>query len=165
MARLAVSLAHCAASIGRRVLLVDLDTRTPGLLPELRMESAHDLDLVSNDAPLQAIVRRHPVLAFDCIPMKSGQIDPLRLIASGKLHAALHTFRDDYDLVIISGPTAAQPEAPLLAAMVDKVVFVLKWGTTWRETAQNAVRALCEGTPVRRDPSDFMAAVLTEVPP
>jgi capsular polysaccharide biosynthesis protein len=164
IARLAVSLAHCAASIGRRVLLVDLDTRTPGLLNELRMESAHDLDLVLDDAPLQEVVRRHPVLAFDCLPMKAGQIDPLRLIASGKLHAALRAFRADYDLVIISGPAALQPEAPLLAAMVDKVLFVLRWGTTWRDTAQNAVRILCEGNPVRRDPPDFMAAVLTEVP-
>jgi capsular polysaccharide biosynthesis protein len=53
-ARLAVSIAHCAASIGGRVLWVDLDTRTPGVLRELRLVAAHDVgDLVLNDAPLR----------------------------------------------------------------------------------------------------------------
>jgi Mrp family chromosome partitioning ATPase len=164
LTRLAVSVAHYTASIGRRVLLVDLDVRTPGVLRELRLEAAKDVvDLVLNDAAPEVVVRRHPVLAFDYLPMKAGRIDPLSLIASGKLRAALHAFRASYDLVIITGPPVLRPEAPLLAAMSDKVLLVVKW-TTRREVAQNAVRALCDRNPDRHDPADFMAAVVTEVP-
>jgi polysaccharide biosynthesis transport protein len=165
MTKLAVSIAQYTASIGRRVLLVDLDARTPGVLREMRLEAAHDVvDLVLNNAAPDTVVRRHPVLAFDYLPMKAGRVDPLSLIASGKLHTALHAFRANYDLVFIAGPPALQPEGPLLAAMSDQVLFVVKWGTTRREVAQKAVRLLCAPNPARHDPRDFMAAIVTDVP-
>jgi len=165
LARLAVSVALYTAGIGRRVLLVDLDARTPGVLRELRLEAAHDVvDLVLNDAAPETVVRRHPVLAFDYLPMKAGRVDPLSLVASGKLNAVLHAFRASYDLVFIAGPPALRPEAPLLAAMSDQVLFIVKWGITRRDVAQKAVRLLCDRNPVRHDPRDFMAAVVTDVP-
>jgi succinoglycan biosynthesis transport protein ExoP len=165
LTRLAVSVAHYTASIGRRVLLVDLDARTPGVLHELTLEAAHDVvDLVLNDAAPETVVRRHPVLAFDYLPMKAGRVDPLSLVASGKLNAALQAFRASYDLVFIAGPSALRPEAPLLAAMSDQVLFIVKWGSTRREVAQKAVRLLWDRNPVRHDPRDFMAAVVTDVP-
>jgi polysaccharide biosynthesis transport protein len=165
LTRLAVSVAHYTASIGRRVLLVDLDARTPGVLRELRLEAAQDVvDLVLNDATPETVVCRHPVLAFDYVPMKAGRIDPLSLIASGKLNAALQAFRARYELVFIAGPSALRPEAPLLAAMSDQVLFFVKWGTTRLEVAQKAVRFLCDRNSARHDPRDFMAAVVTDVP-
>jgi polysaccharide biosynthesis transport protein len=163
--RLAVTIAHYAASIGRRVLLVDLDARTPGVLRELRLEASNDIvDLVLNDAAPDTVVRRHPMFAFDFLPMKAGRIDPLSLIASGKLSAALDTFRGSYDLVFIAGPLALRPEAPLLAAMSDQVLLTVKWGTTRCDAAQKAVRFLRDRNPAGHDTRGFMAAVVTEVP-
>jgi capsular polysaccharide biosynthesis protein len=168
MTRVAVSVAHYAAGIGRRVLLVDLDARTPGVLRELGLGATHDVvdvvDLVLNDAAPQTVIRKHPVLAFDYLPMKASRIDPLTLLACGRLQRALHAFREDYDLIFIAGPPAPRPEAPLLAAMSDKVLLFLKWGATRGATAQGAARALRGGSLAHNGPPVVMAAVVTEVP-
>jgi capsular polysaccharide biosynthesis protein len=163
---LALSIARYAAGIGRRVLVVDLDARTPGLLRELKLTADRDIaDLILKDTAPEAVVQRHPALAFDYLPMRPGLVDPLSLISSEKLQAAFASFRASYELVLVDGPPAAgRADAALLARLADKILFVVKWGTR-RQTAEHAVRVLGAGHPGRSNPADFMAAVVTQIPP
>ena len=76
----------------------------------------------------------------------------------------LHRLRESYDCVIIdSAPVLAITETRLLAAMVDKVVFVVKWGATRREVAQHALARLCSGGLLDRWRSVVAGAVITQV--
>lgn len=164
---LAVSIAQYVASIGQRVLLVDLDVRTRGVLRELRGGAEHGVvDLVLNNASPEAIIQRHPALAFDYLPMTAGPaVDPLSLIANKNLLAIFDAFRAKYDLILVDGPSAlGRSEAGPLAALADKVLFVVKWGSTRKLVAQNAVRVLSSHAASGRNAADFMAAVVTQVP-
>ncbi|MGC1576872.1 MAG: Wzz/FepE/Etk N-terminal domain-containing protein [Beijerinckiaceae bacterium] len=141
---LAVSLAVYIAQIRRRVLLVDLDFRHPTVQRALRTRAKRGVvDLLLHDLPPADVIQRVPHLGLDYLPMTRCPVDPVTLFAGDQLSRLLHQLRESYDCVIVDGPPLlGVTESRLLAAMADKVLFVVKWGSTRRETAQNAVNVL-----------------------
>ncbi|MBV8963600.1 MAG: AAA family ATPase [Hyphomicrobiales bacterium] len=141
---LAVSLAVYIAQIRRRVLLVDLDFRHPTVQRALRTRAKRGVvDLLLHDLPPADVIQRVPHLGLDFLPMTRCPVDPVTLFAGDQLTRLLHQLRESYDCVIVDGPPLlGVTESRLLAAMADKVLFVVKWGSTRRETAQNAVNVL-----------------------
>lgn len=141
---LAVSLAAYVASLGRRVLIVDLDFRHSSLKRELGGESqAGVLDLLLNERSPEEVIQYLPELGLHYLPVSRRPADPFALFASSRMHQLISKLRDSYDCVIIDGPPLLViTEARLLASMVDKVLFVVKWGTTRRDIAQSAVSLL-----------------------
>lgn len=162
---LAVSFAVCAALLGRRVLLVDLDFRCPAIGRELDATAEKGiLDLLVHGGPSADVIQHIPRLQLEYLPVCGLPADPLALFASEQLPRLLDRLRESYDCVVIdSPPLLAVPEARLLASMVDKVLFVVKWGSTRREVAQNALNLL--RTPALSDKarSEFASAVVTQV--
>jgi uncharacterized protein involved in exopolysaccharide biosynthesis/Mrp family chromosome partitioning ATPase len=141
---LAVSLAVYVAQIRRRVLLVDLDFRHPTVQRALRTRAKRGVvDLLLHDLPPADVIQRVPHLGLDYLPMTRCPVDPVALFAGDQLSRLLHQLRESYDCVIVDGPPLlGVTESRLLAAMADKVLFVIKWGSTRRETAQNAANVL-----------------------
>jgi polysaccharide biosynthesis transport protein len=141
---LAVSVAVYAALLGRRVLLVDLDFRHPAIPRELDAVARDGiLDLLVRDRPPEEVVQHIPALQLDYLPACQRPVDPLPLFADARMPRLLNHLRESYDCVVIdSPPLLFVTEARLLAAMVDKVVLAVKWGTTRRDIAQNALTLL-----------------------
>jgi hypothetical protein len=51
--------------------------------------------------------------------------------------------RGSYDCIIIDGsPVLGSTETRLIAAMADEILFVVKWGSTRRDIAKNALKLL-----------------------
>lgn len=159
---LAGSLAQYLTLIGRRVLVIDLDWRKQGLLRDQRPETGNGvLDLRSASGSFDLTPRHHPSLGFDYVPAKPGAGDPLRFIAGDVLTGALGSLREKYDVILIDGPSAeAQAEASLLAALADKVLLVVKCGSTKEAAARHALAVL--KPPARRRSALF--AVMTHTP-
>jgi hypothetical protein len=66
--------------------------------------------------------------------------------------------------VIIDGPPVlGSVEARLLCSIVDKLLLVVKWGSTRREVAQNALSLLRESGCLDKDRSDLAVAIVTQV--
>ncbi len=179
---LAVSLATYMASLGRRVLLVDLDFRHSSAQRELGRETgAGVLDLLLHERPASEVIQHLADLQLDYLPVSRRPADPFALFASNQMRQLLGVLRDRYDCVIVDGPPLLIiTEARLLASMVDKVVMAVKWGSTRRDTAQTALEllggadmptqlhvALASGTAstraAARDRIDVAGAVLTQV--
>lgn len=141
---LATSLAVYATRLNRRVLLIDLDFRHPAVMRALKLKGDGGiLDLIVSNNPFDEIVQRIPDLGLDVLPMPSCPVDPVTLFANGELQTVLHEIRKSYDFVVIDGPPLlGVTEASLLASLVDTVLFVVKWGATRRDVAQNAVGEL-----------------------
>ena len=141
---LAVSLASYVASLGRRVLLVDLDFRHSSIQRELGGKAeAGVLDLLLHERSRAEVIQHLPDLRLDYLPVSRRPADPFALFASNQMRQLLGELRGDYDLVIIDGPPLLViTEARLLASMVDKVLFVVKWGSTRRDMVQNALALL-----------------------
>ena len=162
---LAVSFAVYVAHLGRHVLLLDLDFRHPAIVRELGGKAERGvLDLLLHDRPAVEVIRRIPALQLDYLPVKRHPIDPLRLFASEQMRCLLRQLRETYDYVIIdSPPLLAITEARLLASMVDKVLFVVKWSSTRRDVAQNAVKLLRSPDFLSTNGIDLASAVVTQV--
>ena len=162
---LAVSVAAYAARLGRRVLLVDLDFRHPAILRELGGTAETGvLDLLLHNRPFSEAVQRIPGLQLDYLPVQRHPADPLALFAGKQMQRLLHQLRASYDCVIVDGPPLlAVTEARLLAAMVNKVVFVVKWGSTKRHVAQNAINLLRHPGLAGNDGIGRAVAVVTQV--
>ena len=139
---LAISFAVYAARIQRRVLLIDLSFRHPSIASELGGEipaGGGILDVLKG-RPLAELIRAAPGLGFDYLPLSRDSADPVATLASEQVPKLLRQLKESYDCVVIdSGPVLSATEARLLASMVDKVLFAIKWGSTRREVAQNAL--------------------------
>ncbi len=141
---LAVSLAAYVASLGRRVLLVDLDFRHSSLQRELGGKpEAGVLDLLLRERTPAEVIQHLPELGLHYLPVARRPVDPFALFASNQMRQLLTDLRQDYDCIIVDGPPLLViTEARLLASMVDKVLFVVKWAGTRRDMAQNALNLL-----------------------
>ncbi len=162
---LAVSLAVYAALLRRRVVLLDLDFRRPAVMRMLRGKALKGVaDLLINDLPLEDIVRRVPGIGLDYLPMRHCSVDPVSLFSGPQLSDLLDRLRRDYECVIIDGPPLlGVTEARLLAGLADQVLLVVKWGSTRKEVARNAVKLLREAGCFDRAGARDPAAVLTQV--
>ncbi len=162
---LAVSLAAYMASLGRRVLLIDLDFRHSTILRELGGTAKGGvLDLLDHDGPSAEVIQHLPELRLDYLPVCRRPADPFALFASQQMSRLLAKLRNEYDCVIVdSPPLLAITEARLLATMVDKVLFVVKWGSTPRDVAQNALGLLRSINVPGREGDNLAGAVMTQV--
>ena len=141
---LAVSVATYAALVGKRTVLVDFDFRHPEILRELGgTADKNPLDFTQPRSLSTDLIRYSPKLRFDYLPISRCPVDPLMPFASGHMSRLLFQLRETYDCVIIdSAPLLAITETRVLAQMVDKIVLVVKWGSTRRDIVRNALGLL-----------------------
>ena len=159
----ALSMAIYAARIGRRTIIVDFDSRRPSLLREAH---APDDSPVPNlvDFPAAKLIRRLPGLDIDYLPIPRSSTDPLTMFASASLHALHRQLREHYDCILIdSPPVLGVTETRLLRTLADKVLFVVKWSSTSRDVAQNALNVLCSASETAGGRVPETAAVVTQV--
>ena len=103
-------------------------------------------------------------MGFDYLPLSRDSTDPVATLASERVPKLLRQLEGSYDCVVIdSAPLLSATEARLLAPMVDKVLFAVKWGSTPREVAQNALGLLRRSAFGRDDLRDAITAVITQV--
>ena len=161
---LAISFAVYAARIQRRVLLIDLSFRHPSIASELGGAADGGILHVLQGRPLAELIRAAPGLGFDYLPLSRDSADPVATLASERVPKLLRQLEGSYDCVVIdSGPLLSATEARLLASMVDKVLFAVKWGSTPREVAQNALGLLRRSAFGGDDLRDAITAVITQV--
>jgi polysaccharide biosynthesis transport protein len=142
---LAVSVAVQLATLGRRVILVDLDFRRSAIMRELGGSvNGGLLDLLNQSGSLADSLQRVMGLSLDFLIAPRGTpTEPLSIFASDNIYRLLRVLRSQYDYIVIdSPPLLAIAEARLLVSLADKVLFVVKWGKTRQEVVLNALRLL-----------------------
>lgn len=162
---LALSLAAHIGMLGRRVLLVDFDLRQ-GTARGGSNDPGSGLieDLLLQNRPLTELIRHVGEAGQDYLPMAAYRGDPLALFASEQVSSLIRQLRKSYDCVIIDAPPVlGAVEARLLASMANKLLLVVKWGSTKRELAQNALSQLRGSGRFGRDRGDLAVAILTQV--
>jgi polysaccharide biosynthesis transport protein len=161
----AVSIAVCAAMLGRRVLLIDLDFKRPSIAHELGGHAERGIfDILLRNRPPEEVIIHVPDLGIDYLPMPTYPVDALPILAGEQMPHLLRQLSENYDSVIIDGPPLLViTESRFLAPMVDKVILVVKWGSTRREIVQNAMNLLrnLDGLPEKN--VDIPVVLLTQV--
>lgn len=143
---LAEGLASCLRSLQQRVLLVSADAPLERIRP------------TPGRAPTGAD------LGFDRLSvMELTDGDPTLLVGAA-LIAGLKRVQERYDYIVMDAPAVfVSPGVPALASMVDAVLFAVRWGSTTRDVAANALALLRKSAKVGREPPPNVLAVLTRV--
>jgi succinoglycan biosynthesis transport protein ExoP len=135
------------ARVGRRVLLVDGDLRNPSMHRVVGIENERGMsNLLSGSADLASVVHQteHDNLSF--VPCGPLPPNPAELWGGDRVRNFLHDARSRFDHVVIDGPPVLGfADAPLLAAVVGGVVFVVESRGTKRGQARGALRRLRVG--------------------
>ncbi|WP_254020563.1 GumC family protein [Mesorhizobium escarrei] len=159
---LATSFAACAARLGRRALLVDGDLKDPDTAAAFEMvaheNAGHALPPEDTSA---GPIGRIPDLDCDYLPVRRTGTDQPSLVVAQKIVDICQRLRGSYDCVIIDGLPTFAAETRLLSAVADKVIFAVRWGSTRREVAGNALQQLRHTN--RFDSLANVHAVLTRV--
>ena len=110
------------ASLGWKVLLVDLNLRKPGL--DNPSEGISNVILQGKN-PRECITRMEENL--DCLGAGTTRAFPLQVISSPRLETTLNQLSTEYDLVIMDSPaTAMNLDAIKLMKLADHIHFVAR---------------------------------------
>jgi Mrp family chromosome partitioning ATPase len=114
------------AEIGRRVLLVDGDLRSPKLHDVFHMSNSWGLcDVVRSSNPigkcgLLQIVRHTDVPGLDLLPSGITRESPSHLLYSPRVAELLRRVEEEYDLVLVDSPPMMQlADARVLGRIAD----------------------------------------------
>lgn len=162
---LARSIATYLGAVGRRVLLIDLDFRKGSPLGEFDDTAEKGMvDLPLPNRPPAELIRHIAEAGIDYLPMAGYRLDPLAVFACEPIPRLVRQLREKYDCVIIDGPPVlGSVEARLLPSIADKLLFVMKWGSTRREVAQNALSLLRDSGCFDMDRNDLAIAIVAQV--
>lgn len=158
---LAQGLATHISVLGRRALLIGIDPRRGvriGAFKEIGDRRIVDLQ----NRSLEESIRHIPEIGFDYLQISGYRLDATS--TAEQVSGVIRQLRERYDCVIIDGPPVlAAVEARLLPSVADKLLFVVKWGDTRRDIAQNAMDLLRNCGCFENERDDFATAIVTQV--
>lgn len=147
----ALNLARAAASMGKRVLLVDADVRSKVRLTEsLGLESEVGLkNILRHDSPSLAMKHIQQSPLDDNLYVLTSGFDELagsessRMLASGQMYLLMEELKTNFDLVIYDMcAVVGYADVNLLAAKTDGVVMVTGLGKIDKNILARAVEQL-----------------------
>ncbi len=141
-----VALARKYAATGRKVLLVDLDLRRPGLarmFGEARPKVGV-IDVLYSRVPLERALLAVGNEYLDVLPMgEESPEDPVEILSSGLIAEFIERYRSQYDVMILdSAPVMGIADAPLLSRNADAIAFVIEANRAQLSKARIALRRL-----------------------
>ncbi|MEM7063182.1 MAG: polysaccharide biosynthesis tyrosine autokinase [Cyanobacteria bacterium P01_B01_bin.77] len=126
---IAQNLAQIAATMGKRVLLVDADLRQPVIHQRLDLDNTKGLsDLLSGNASRDEIMQQAvPFLEFYGITAGSMPPDPVKLLSSNRMQQLMTDLEKEFDLIIYDAPPlVGLADTTLMAAHTDGLILVAR---------------------------------------
>jgi succinoglycan biosynthesis transport protein ExoP len=158
---LTLSLGASAAASGHKTVVVDLDLRHPSVRRELKQPATAPglVEFIAGEATLDQVVHvdeAQPNLHI--ITVRRNPANPIDLLSSQKMAALMAQLRSRYKYIILDAPPLLGISDTRVAVyLADAVLFVVRWGKTKAEVAQNGMAALIECR------APVAGAVLTQV--
>jgi capsular exopolysaccharide synthesis family protein len=136
---LALCLGRNAAVAGQKVVVIDADFRRPTIEKKLgiapKTKGLTDL-IMSHDTRLADFMYKDEKTNLLIMPKGNAEyISPVDIFASHRMAVLLNTLKQQFDLIIFdTPPVMAVSDARVLAAIVDKTIFVVAWDKTPKKT-------------------------------
>ena len=133
----------------RRVLLVDLDLRQAKLAVALGLNDRGGTidEYLMGTKTLDQCIQRQAMSGVDYICASPNTPNAPEILESHAMKAALATFSERYDLVILdSPPVMAVSDARIISQLADYTIFIVHWARTPRDVVKTAVAALLNVT-------------------
>ncbi len=159
------SLAAFAERLGQRVLVIDFDLRHPPMSPLVdkdKRDETPGAETSANEQSLEAMTRTTKKDGIDYLTMPRLHLDPLTVLLNEDFSGLLKQLQQNYECILIdSAPVGGATETRLLALMVDRVIFTVRWGVTEAGAALAAVQQLRASSAMAQ--SIPIAVVVTQV--
>jgi capsular exopolysaccharide synthesis family protein len=154
-----MSLARLLALSGKSVLVVDCDLRRPSVHKSLGASPEPGLaDLLLKREPLERVIQQDHASPARFIGAGAPHRSTATLLSSDEMREALRQLREMFDVVLLdSPPTLAVSDPRLLATLVDKTVFLVRWAHGDRRAATEALKQLLQSG------ADIAGVALTRV--
>jgi capsular exopolysaccharide synthesis family protein len=141
-----VSLAALLSAAGLRTIVVDTDLRKSTIHDALGVAARPGLaDYLKRRLPLAAAIQQDETTGVDVITAGTPVANPPDLLGADQMKELLEQLKSTYDAVILdSAPLLAASDVRVLLRMVDKIVFLVRWGDTRRDVALRALHQVGE---------------------
>ncbi|MBP2299375.1 GumC family protein [Azospirillum picis] len=140
---LAVAMAAFLADAGRRVVVVDCDTRRPTvhrLLGDGRPPKGL-IDLLGGDATLDQVLAIDERRRVAVIAAGRPNDRPQTLLGSQAMLSLLVELSERYDVVVLdTPPVLSVSDALILAPLADRVIYVVRWARTASSLANAGIK-------------------------
>jgi polysaccharide biosynthesis transport protein len=139
-----INVAISLAQLGRSVLIVDCDLRTPTVHKKLHVDQNPGLSAyLSGDLELEDVIRKYDFPGLSLIPSGGIPQNPCDLIGSRKMKEMVETLAKSYDYVIFDSPPLVNLADPLiLSTIVDSVILIVNGGKSNWEAVSHARQEL-----------------------
>ncbi len=141
------SLGRLLASNGKRVLLIDCDWRSPRLHQIFRCSNRDGLAslLVDKASDLENTIHHDALSGVDVMPSGPWSPRSAHLLSSDRMRHLLEALEQHYEFIILDTPPALVTADVLsLSRLVEKVVFVVRWGHTRQEAVIEALKQIID---------------------
>jgi succinoglycan biosynthesis transport protein ExoP len=140
----AMLLAASSASSGKRTVLLDCDLRLRSTSEALRRKDQPGLsEVLCGTAKLEDVIVEDPVTKISFIPAGSTRPNAADLLMSQEMLDLVAVLRSGFNYVILdSPPLLPVVDALALAAAADKILVIVEWSRTPRNSIYEAFRVL-----------------------
>jgi capsular exopolysaccharide synthesis family protein len=144
---MAASLGRLLASNGKRALLIDCDWRSPRLHQIFRCSNREGLASLLTERPavLDEVIHQDVLSGLDVMPAGPWSPRSAHLLSSDRMRHLLEALTQHYEFVLLdTSPALVTADVLALARLVEKVVFVVRWGHTRQENALEALKQILD---------------------
>jgi succinoglycan biosynthesis transport protein ExoP len=141
------SLGRLLASNGKRVLLIDCDWRSPRLHQIFRISNKDGLAnvLMDKEVRLEDVVHHDALSGVDVMPSGPWSPRSAHLLGSDRMRHLLEALEPHYEFIVLdTAPTLVTADVLALSRMVEKVIFVVRWGHTRQEAVLEALKQIID---------------------
>jgi succinoglycan biosynthesis transport protein ExoP len=143
------SLGRLLASNGKRVLLIDCDWRSPKLHQIFRCTNRDGLASLLSDnsdtVSLDNLIHHDALSGVDVLTSGNWSPRSAHFIGSPRMAQLVEALAQHYDFIILdTAPALVTADVLTLSRIVQKVVFVVRWGHTRQDAAVEALKQIAD---------------------
>ncbi|MBV5335943.1 polysaccharide biosynthesis tyrosine autokinase, partial [bacterium] len=126
-----------------RVLLIDADVHRPNMFRMLEVDGDRGLvQVLSGEMTVEEAIRPNVAGGLDFLPAGKAT-DVAETINGAGVAELIAKLAGRYDQIIIdSPPVLAVADTRVLASLVNRVIYLIKWNSTPRDAVRNGVKLL-----------------------
>lgn len=140
----AMLLAASSASSGKRTVLLDCDLRLRSTSEALQSKHRPGLsEVLRGMAAVEDVLLEDPVTKINVIPAGSKTLNTADFLMSQQMADLIATLRSRFDYIVMDGPPLLPVvDALALATVADKILVIVEWSRTPRNSISEAFRVL-----------------------
>jgi succinoglycan biosynthesis transport protein ExoP len=140
----AILLATSSASSGKRTVLLDCDFRQQSTSAAFRNERQPGLsELLRGRAELLDVITKDPATNIYVVPAGSLVPNAANLLMSQRMRDLIAELRGDFDYIVMdTSPLLPVVDALALATVADKILMIVEWSQTPRDSISEAFKVL-----------------------